>query len=192
MKITKNKKGLIDDFGSLLVAGLIMVALAIGILLYSGLQTQTYKERANPVSNLIDTSYMTRTVLDWELESGIKVHEAITKHYEENNIEQLAQELQKELEKQGLLPTQTWVLVIKKDSATPIVKDTSQENKFLEIEGRRNEIKRNSYLAMKGVKIPHNNEMLEIIIKRITQEDLDYYQNQERIKSIGKSGVLSG
>jgi hypothetical protein len=184
MKI-KGKKGLADDFGSLLIAGLLMVVMAIIILVYSGIQEKTYLNRPTMVSNLEESSYTTRAILDWELENGLKVHEALIKYNNENNLDQFAKELEKELTKQNLLPSKQWLIVIKtRNTPEPIVKDTSEDGTFKETSTRRkDQNKRNSYLAMTRVTIPDGrNNIIEVVIKQIKETDWELYQKLQEIE----------
>ena len=188
-----NKKGIIDDFGSLLIAGLIMVAIAIMLMFASGQQSNVYRDRHLIESNLRMLSYSTITILDWELNSQMKVYESLIKHEKENTLDVFAQELYEALEAQGLTTHDTWMLVIKPSQTTDVlVKDTSTTNGFLEIEprGRRNEQKRNSFLALPRIKVPNGERGgIEIIIRQVTNVDINYYSGRESL-SPGMSPVV--
>lgn len=185
MNIIKNKKGFIDDFGSLLLAGVIMIIITIIILVYAGLQENAYKNRPSAASNLEEASYTTRAILEWELESGMKIHEALVKHNQEKNIQGFIQELQKTLEKQKQLPYTSWLLVINsRNTQEPLVKDTTEDGTFKEVsKKRRDQDKRNSYLALTRVTIPDgSNDLIEVVIKQIRQEDWELYTKIDELK----------
>lgn len=193
-----NKKGMIDDFGSLLVGGLFIVALTIGILFYSGLQERSYLERPSTISNLEEASYTTRAILEWELDSGMKVHEALVKYNSENNIEGFAEVLQKALEKQDLLPRQTWLLLVNSQKTEePILKRTVSgkfqnvpktgmgimRNQYvIDTSTTRVDTIRNSYLALTRVTIPDGeNGIIEVVIKQLKSEDEELYNKIDQL-----------
>jgi hypothetical protein len=193
-----NKKGMVDDFGSLLVGGLFIVALTIGILFYSGLQERSYLARPSIISNLEEASYTTRAILEWELESGMKVHEALVKYNSENNIEEFAKVLQEALEKQDLLPRQTWLLLVNSQKTEePILKRTVAGNfqnvpktgmgvmrnqYVIDTSTSRVDTIRNSYLALTRVTIPDGeNSIIEVVIKQLKSEDEELYNKIDQL-----------
>lgn len=187
MKLLKNKKGIADDFGSLLVAGFIMVVMAIIVLVYSGLQAETYKSKHEVVANLEDVSYSTRIILQWEFPTGMKVHESLTKHNKENTLDEFYEDMYSLLESQGLTKDKTWMILIKSSNMNePIIKDTHREEFFEEVKGNKYELKRNSYLALPRIKISDDETgIIEIVIKQVTKQDIEYYKKQDELKSLG-------
>lgn len=179
----KQKKAIFNDFGSLLLAGVIIIILAIVILVFSGIQKEKNSNKHALVSNLEDASYMTRIILQWELESGMKVHEALIKYDEEKNIEKFQKELEDLLKKHSLLPQRNWLLVIKSEN-TPniIVRRTNQNQEFSDVRADQyTSVVRNSFLAIPRVTIPHeNNKAIEVVIKSITKEDQELYDKMIR------------
>lgn len=181
MKLIKNKKGIVDDFGSLLAIGLIMVIIAIIILTYAGVQEKAYKQEPLIVSNLEDASYSTRILLDWEIEQGKKLKDTLIEHNREDNLDGFTQEVYKLLETQGIVTNNDWVIIVKsKQTQEPIAWDTHEEEKFTQLTTRRkDEARRNAYMSLPRIKMPDGERgIIEVIIKQVTQQDLDYYKKQ--------------
>lgn len=194
MKLIKNKKGLIDDFGGLLIAGLLMVVVAIIILIYAGAQERAIRQEPLVISNLEDISYSTRIILDWETETGEKLKDRLLKHNSENTLEEFVKETYALLEQQGVIQRNVWLIVIKsKQTTQPIAWDTYENNEFTELTTRRrDETRRNAYMALPRIIMPDGERgVIEVIIKQVTQQDLDYYQTQrETSLSPGYSPVV--
>jgi len=182
----KNKKAMIDDFGSLLIVGIILVIIILVLLFYVGLTTKKYSSRPDVVSNLEQASYTTRTILEWELESGMKVHESLIKYNEEKNLTQFVKEIENLLIKQNLLSKNSWMILIKNaEMQEPLLQDTWYKGKFENTLNRAINPVRNSYLALTRVTIPdHNNNLIEIVIKPITKEDQELYKELENLLAI--------
>lgn len=192
MKIKKNKKGAIDDFGGIVIAGLVMIIFTIFLLVYVGYREESLRSDSIMISNLGEASFSTLSMLEWELESGMKVHEALVKYHEENDLIKFSEELYKELRRQDLVPEQIWMLVINSPRMSePLVMDTSQEERFTEVSKQRSdELKRNSFVSLPRITMPDGGRgKIEIIIKQVSQADIDYYK-QERSLSPGYSPVV--
>jgi len=195
----KNKKGIMDDFGSLLISGLLIAAMAIAILIYSGLMEKSYQARPLTITNLEEASYTTRTILEWELENGMKIHEAIIKYDSENNLTGFTTQIQKTLTKQDLLPRQNWLILINTPRTNEPRIYITEEEQFKELaktptgitkiltfgdkSTRELEQIRNSILALTRVTIPDGeNSIIEVVIKQIKTEDLELYTSMKKIQ----------
>ncbi len=177
-----NKKGSIDDFGSFAVAGTAMVIIMIAAMIFVSALSEGKQRQHETITALHEASYTTRVLLDWELENGKKVHEALIKYNKENNLEGFIKEMQTLLQNANLIPQHGWFIVIEtKDMDEPIVQTnlySNNDEEFQELDELHYPGLRSSFIQFSRVHIPdgqHN--IIQIAIKEIKDRDIDIYED---------------
>jgi len=107
------KKGTMDDFGDLIVGGIIISVLLVVLIILIAANTDQKKIQTDFDLKLQETVRTTRLTLDQETESGEKIYELIIAQEETRNYKPVGIELNKTLDKLYGSSKGTWLLIIK-------------------------------------------------------------------------------
>lgn len=113
MRTKLNKKGTIDDFGDLIVGGIIITILVVVLIILIAGSDDQKKIQTDVDLKLQETAKTTRLMLDQETPDGKKIYEVIIEQEATRNYKPVGVELNRTLDKLYGASKGNWLLIIK-------------------------------------------------------------------------------
>ncbi len=170
----KSKKGAIEDFGELFIAGLVIALIIIIVLFYISQLNKSTGEMPDVYVNDLEAMQTTRMIIQWQYDEDQKVYEKIVELYNDNKktqiIDIIKNTIKKEIDDPG-----DWIIALGEHSKDQIHGAIGlSENEILKMEGSR------IYLPKTKIPNPQEDEPILILIKKVTGGD---YANINRGKT---------
>jgi len=161
------KKGTMDDFGELLVGGIMITVLLVVLIILIATNTDQKKIQTDFDLKMQETVKTTRLMLDQETETGEKIFDVIIKQEDTRDYKPVGIALNKTLDKIYGASKGTWVLIIKDPKIRYWEYLKSDPNVKIP----------NGLTNLPGVSIPDGKgDIINVTIKKIDKTD-DFLQN---------------
>ncbi|MFP4567912.1 MAG: hypothetical protein ACLFN8_03125 [Candidatus Woesearchaeota archaeon] len=173
MKILKTKKGAIEDFGELFIAGIIIFVIITIFFFYLSRLDKRINEAPDIYVNDLEAMHTTRIIMEWQYTHDQQIYEQIINLYNQNKKTEIIDIIKKTITKEFQEPGD-WLIAIDNypdDVYGSIGLSNSDLNKM---EGSR------KYLPKMPLPNPESDKPIKILVKRVTAGD---YQNVNRGKS---------
>jgi len=172
----KSKKGIIDDFGGLLIGGLIIALLVVLFLVFLNAQKKSNQYVMEVYANELEALQTTRTILEWKINQEEYLYERIIELYKDYKKQEIINLIIETIEEINPEPGK-WLIAIDEYSPEQIVGGINLKNSEL-IRLRE----ANKFLPKTSIPNPYGDSAIKILIKKVTNTDY-------ALVNIGKSSA---